>query len=402
MAAVKRSLDRRVTRYQLGCPEGGGGSASAIALFDGISFLTADARAPYVCCVRGMRTHPDSLLVCHCRLGSMQVLMGGAVVGVLSEGEVAVVRADEGDLSLGLPNGYCRGSFLRMCLRSLTLSSRHGMSEFGIDLKGLVASYHAGSAAVLQHSIDLSHTFAELYNLLEANAPNLGYLRLKAFELLVLLQGEGPRAGQEDVGGSSLFVGRMQVAYRAQQVMTRRLSDPIGIDALARQCEVSPTLLKESFRETFGVPVGTWYRAYRIHRACELLRDERMPVSDVARAVGYASASKFSKAFADVQGVTPSAWRKERARRPGCPEAGCPCGLSHVASGAEPGGEEPGPSGVAAGAAGSTAAGAGGAAATETAASEAGSTAAGAGGAADFTRASAAARAPVGNDAPAR
>ena len=311
--ALRRGSDKRNVRYQLSCPDGGSGTCSMYGVFDGISLCLANVRAPRVTGVRGMRPSPDAILIYHCRLGSERILYGGECLAEVREGETVILRANECELAIEHPEGYYDGTFLRMSLRSLTLSSRHGMSEFGVDLKGLVSSIGIGSARVRTDNIDMTHTFSEIYNLLSAPSPNLGYLRLKAFELLVLLGVSGPNGGMEDSVPSSLFVGRVQVAYRAQQVMTRRLSDPIGVEALARQCEVSPTVLKESFRKTFGVPVGTWYRAYRIHRACDLLRGSDMPVADVARAVGYASASKFSRAFADVEGMTPSVWRSSQA-----------------------------------------------------------------------------------------
>ena len=309
----KKGVEKRLAKYPFVCPKGGSGSLATFGLFDGISFCTADVRAPAVAGARGFRRSPDVILVSHCRLGRACIMLDGKPVATVGEGETAVVRADEASLSAEMSGGFYRGASLRLSLRSLTLSSRHGMSEFGVDLKALVASFEPSSVRVLGNSIDMSHTFSELYNLLQAESPNLGYLRLKAFELLVLLGGEGPAGGMEGPVGSSLFVGRMQVAYRAQQVMTRRLSDPIGVEALARSCEVSPTVLKESFRDTFGVPVGTWYRAYRIHRACELLQNPDLTVAEVASAVGYVSASKFSRAFSDVEGITPSVWRREHA-----------------------------------------------------------------------------------------
>lgn len=323
MPAFKRGADRRYAKYQAICPDGGSGTFSVYGVFDGISLSTSDVHAPRVVGIRGLKASPDVIAILHSRLGSIRVMNGDETFCEVAEGEAALVRIDEAWLSFEYPDGYYHGTFLRLSLRSLTLSSRHGMSEFGIDLKALVASIRPGQSRALDDSIDMSHTFSEVYNLLAVSSPSLGYLRLKAFELLVLLGVTGPRGGLEDVAGSSLFVGNVQVAYRAQQVMTRRISNPIGIEALVRQCEVSPTVLKESFRKTFGMPVGTWYRAYRINRACDLLCSSDLPVADVARAVGYASASKFSRAFADATSMTPSAWRRAKATGEGEEASAC-------------------------------------------------------------------------------
>ena len=296
---------------QLACPRGGAGALVRTDVFEGVSTILLDIHAPEVELPAGQHGCADVLVVLHCRMGKVRFCLSGVDQGIeLSEGRAAVLRANESTIRLLLPDSYARLAAVRVCPRMLPLSARHGMAEFGVDLKGMVDATPSQSVRVLDNAVDMAHTFAELYNLLQVPEPNRGYLRLKAIELLLLLGCSGPNGGQEGEIPSSLFAGRMQIAYRAQHVMSRHLSDPVGVEALARLCEVSPTVLKEAFRETFGMPVGTWYRAYRINRACEMLRHDRASVADVAHAVGYASASKFSRAFSAVKGVAPSVWRK--------------------------------------------------------------------------------------------
>ena len=307
----KRSESGQPISRELRCPRGGVGTLVRNDVFEGVATLLLDIHAPEVELPAGQHGCADALVVLHCRMGKVRFCLSGADQGIeLSEGHAALLRADESTVSLLLPDSYARAAAVRICPRTLPLSARHGMAEFGVDIKGIIEATKPQSVCVLENAVDMAHTFAELYNLLQAPEPSRGYLRLKAIELLLLLGCSGPRGGQEGEIPSSLFAGRMQIAYRAQHVMSRHLSDPLGVEALARLCEVSPTVLKEAFRETFGMPVGTWYRAYRINRACEMLRHDRASVADVAHAVGYASASKFSRAFSAVKGVAPSVWRK--------------------------------------------------------------------------------------------
>ncbi len=111
-----------------------------------------------------------------------------------------------------------------------------------------------------------------------------------------------PREGQHD--------RRMAVAQHARMLMTADITRTITIGELAESCGVSPTKLKECFKECFGQPIYSWYRAYRIHRACDILRDHPdQSIAQAAAEVGYANPSKFSKAFSDTMGMTPYAWR---------------------------------------------------------------------------------------------
>lgn len=99
------------------------------------------------------------------------------------------------------------------------------------------------------------------------------------------------------------------IAYGARFAMGESIDAPKTIPELAQACGTSPTVLKESFRREFGLPVYDWYRRLRMLRASELLAGDQHAVGDVARLVGYANASKFARAFADCMGVAPSAYR---------------------------------------------------------------------------------------------
>lgn len=103
---------------------------------------------------------------------------------------------------------------------------------------------------------------------------------------------------------------RRKIAYRAREAMERHVLAPLTIAQLALECATSPTVLKESFRDEFGVPVYEWYRRLRMLRAADLLGEGTRSVGEVAREVGYANASKFARAFTDCMGVSPSVFRQ--------------------------------------------------------------------------------------------
>ena len=83
---------------------------------------------------------------------------------------------------------------------------------------------------------------------------------------------------------------------------------------LAREANVSPSLLDERFRQVLGIAPIRYLTGWRMHVAEGLLRstDRSLPV--VARQVGYDSEEAFSRAFKRVHGEAPSVWRVHRAR----------------------------------------------------------------------------------------
>lgn len=127
-------------------------------------------------------------------------------------------------------------------------------------------------------------------------------LASRVAELLARCAGEG--LGQ---GGRAT---RRRIAYGARGAMDGSLAEPLTIPQLADACSTSPTVLKESFRDEFGLPVYEWYRRLRMLRASELLCEGAAAVGEVARKVGYANPSKFARAFSDCMGASPSVYRQ--------------------------------------------------------------------------------------------
>ena len=110
-------------------------------------------------------------------------------------------------------------------------------------------------------------------------------------------------------GAEPVRSARTAAAYAAREHMGERLSRPSTIPMLAEACGVSPTVLKEAFRAEFGLPIYEWCRRLRMLAAADLLAGGTDSVGAIARAVGYSNASKFARAFCEVEGVSPSAYR---------------------------------------------------------------------------------------------
>jgi AraC-like DNA-binding protein len=83
---------------------------------------------------------------------------------------------------------------------------------------------------------------------------------------------------------------------------------PWTTDELAGIAAMSRSVFAERFRETFGRSPGGYVTDARVSRAKELL-EAGESVSEVSRALGYASDEGFRRAFRRVTGVAPSQWR---------------------------------------------------------------------------------------------
>lgn len=89
------------------------------------------------------------------------------------------------------------------------------------------------------------------------------------------------------------------------------LKDPPQTAELAAACFLSESRFTHLFREVTGQSVLSFTKSLRIDRAKELLSSTRLPVHEVAEAVGYTDQNYFSRHFREQTGVSPSAFRKE-------------------------------------------------------------------------------------------
>ena len=101
--------------------------------------------------------------------------------------------------------------------------------------------------------------------------------------------------------------GRIQEIHR---LLTENLSQRYTIDALSKQFFMDSSTLKREFRRIYGLPIATYLKEYRIHKAMELLSSTNDSIASIAAQVGYETQSKFAAAFKETTQSSPSAYRK--------------------------------------------------------------------------------------------
>lgn len=73
---------------------------------------------------------------------------------------------------------------------------------------------------------------------------------------------------------------------------------------------VTPTHLSRVCRETCGRPASALLHDRQLFEARRMLSETRIPVQDIAEALGYGSAAYFSRSFQARTGKTPTAFRR--------------------------------------------------------------------------------------------
>src|SRR5580698_4185368 len=88
------------------------------------------------------------------------------------------------------------------------------------------------------------------------------------------------------------------------------------VEELARACNLSRSAFAARFVARVGKPPATYLVHVRLDAATDLLRDTSVPVTLIAKNVGYTSEAAFSRAFKNRYGTPPARWRRDaRGRR---------------------------------------------------------------------------------------
>jgi AraC-like DNA-binding protein len=83
------------------------------------------------------------------------------------------------------------------------------------------------------------------------------------------------------------------------------------VEELARACSLSRSAFAARFVARVGKPPATYLAHVRLDAATDLLRDTSLPVTLIAKNVGYTSEAAFSRAFKYRYGRPPARWRRD-------------------------------------------------------------------------------------------
>lgn len=97
---------------------------------------------------------------------------------------------------------------------------------------------------------------------------------------------------------------------RVRDRIDREYAQPLNVEALARDVNISAGHLSRRFKAAYGESPYSYLMTRRIERAMALLRRGDLTVTEVCFAVGCSSLGTFSTRFAELVGMPPSEYRR--------------------------------------------------------------------------------------------
>ena len=93
------------------------------------------------------------------------------------------------------------------------------------------------------------------------------------------------------------------------------LDDPnLNVEKLCQEVGLSRAHLNRKMKELFGLTPSEFIRNVRLRKACELLRQPDVDISQIAYSVGFSSQPHFSTAFKRFTGISPTEYRQKNSK----------------------------------------------------------------------------------------
>ena len=92
-----------------------------------------------------------------------------------------------------------------------------------------------------------------------------------------------------------------------KQYIDENLSDPeLTLETISEACAYHPKYLSAAFQKQFRCGIKTYIRSVRINRACALMQQGEISVSEIAWQCGFRDPLYFARVFKKCMGLTPT------------------------------------------------------------------------------------------------
>jgi two-component system, response regulator YesN len=98
---------------------------------------------------------------------------------------------------------------------------------------------------------------------------------------------------------------RKAIAY-----IDQHLKEELTLKDIAAHVHLNPSYFSVLFKEQANLNFSEYITRRRIQRAKELVISTNLPINEIAEEVGYKTSKYFIKIFKEIEGITPSIYRK--------------------------------------------------------------------------------------------
>ena len=101
---------------------------------------------------------------------------------------------------------------------------------------------------------------------------------------------------------------RMSLVY---QFIRNKFQQTISLDEIAKEANMTVPAFCRYFKKQTSKTFTKFVNEYRVVHACKLLSEDKRSIADISFESGFKNISNFNKAFKEITGKSPSAFRKD-------------------------------------------------------------------------------------------
>ena len=284
-----------------------GTSISRHKVFDGIDLMFLNVKQETIQFYA--KSHTKTFAINHCEEGRIECKF--------TSGEYLYMGP--GDMSLGwhissnyqhenyFPTKLFKGVVLLVDVEKAQPVLDALVTEARIDLTQLANRFceHSDFGMMMEETEAVRQIFSSLYNVPDQIKGH--YFKLKVIEIFLLLSIISTTNHEKR---SSYRKQQVDIVKAVNEYISTQFMKRITIDSLSDQFDIPTSTLKRCFKGVYGTTIHQYLKECRINAAKRLLQESDQSILEIANAVGYENGSKFTSAFKEATGVTPSAYRK--------------------------------------------------------------------------------------------
>ena len=284
-----------------------GTSISRHKVFDGIDLMFLDVKQETIQFYA--KSHTKTFAINHCEEGRIECKF--------TSGEYLYMGP--GDMSLGwhissnyqhenyFPTKLFKGVVLLVDVEKAQPILDTLVTETRIDLTQLANRFCEQSefGMMMEETESVRQIFSSLYKVPDQIKGH--YFKLKVIEIFLLLSIISTTNHEKR---SSYRKQQVDIVKAVNEYISTQFMKRITIDSLSDQFDIPTSTLKRCFKGVYGTTIHHYLKECRINAAKHLLQESDRSILEIANAVGYENGSKFTSAFKEATGVTPSAYRK--------------------------------------------------------------------------------------------
>jgi AraC-like DNA-binding protein len=105
--------------------------------------------------------------------------------------------------------------------------------------------------------------------------------------------------------------------WKTRKFIEEYSGEELSLRRVAKAVNIHPNYLSERFKQVTGMNFVEYVARIRFEKACKLLHDGGLRISDIAFAAGFQSLSQFNRVFKKLCGKSPTQFRaaKRAVRR---------------------------------------------------------------------------------------